>query len=57
MYRGSNYDLFQQSLIAFIIIALVFVPFLRWAFTSKKEAENRRYRRKLKKDLKRLKRK
>jgi hypothetical protein len=57
MYSGSSYDLFLQSLFAFIIIGLVFVPFMKWAFTSKAERARKIEAKLLKQDLRRLKRK
>jgi hypothetical protein len=57
MYGGNNYDLFLQSISGFLIIALVFIPFLKWAFTSKSHREGRLEERRLRRDLKKLKRK
>jgi hypothetical protein len=52
---GSDYQLYLQSLGGFIIILVVFVPFLKWAFTPPATKERKREARRLKKDLKRLK--
>jgi len=57
MYAGSNYELYLQSLGGFLIIIFIFVPFLKWAFTSKSHREFKKLQKELKKDLKRLKRK
>jgi large-conductance mechanosensitive channel len=57
VFNGGNYDLFLQSLSGFLIIALIFVPFLRWAFTSKSDREHRQKQRELKRDLRKLRRK
>jgi hypothetical protein len=57
MYVGSNYELYLQSLSAFIIIALIFIPILKWGFTSKSDRAEKKRKRELKRDLARLKRK
>jgi succinate dehydrogenase/fumarate reductase cytochrome b subunit len=54
---SSSYDLFLQSLSGFLIIVLIFVPFLKWAFTSKSQREEKARARQLKQDLKKLRRK
>lgn len=61
MYRGSNYELFIQSIVVFLIIFFVFIPFLKWAFISKTQQEERKrqreQRREIKRELRRIKRK
>lgn len=61
MYRGSSYELFIQSIFGFLVIAFVFIPFLRWAFTSKSQQaakkQQRIERRQLKRELRKIKRK
>jgi F0F1-type ATP synthase membrane subunit b/b' len=52
---GSDYQLYLQSLGGFLIILVIFVPFLKWAFTSPSAKAEKRRKRKLKEDLKRLK--
>jgi hypothetical protein len=52
---GSDYQLYLQSLGGFIIILVIFVPFLKWAFTPPAAKERKKEARRLKKDLKRLK--
>ena len=57
MYRGSNYDLFLQSLSGFLIIALIFIPILKWGFTTRTDKKTKMDRRNLRRDLMRLRRK
>jgi len=52
---GSDYELYLQSLGGFLIILFIFVPFLKWAFTSPSDRAEKRRKRLLKRDLKRLK--
>jgi succinate dehydrogenase/fumarate reductase cytochrome b subunit len=55
MYAGSNYELYLQSLAGFLIILFVFVPFLKWAFTSKSHKEFKKLKRELRKESQSLK--
>jgi succinate dehydrogenase/fumarate reductase cytochrome b subunit len=57
MYAGSNYELYLQSLAGFLIIIFIFVPILKWGFTSKSHREHKNLKKSLKRDLLRLKRK
>jgi len=61
MYRGSSYELFIQSIFGFLVITFIFIPFLRWAFTSKAAQEARKQqrleRRQMKRELRKIKRK
>lgn len=57
MYAGSNYELYLQSLAGFLIVIFIFVPILKWGFTSKSHREHKNLKKALKRDLLRLKRK
>jgi hypothetical protein len=57
MYVGSDYQLYLQSLAGFIIIGIIFVPFLKWAFTSKSHRQFKKEQKEIRRDLKRLRRK
>jgi len=57
MYAGSDYELYLKSLGAFLIIALIFVPIMKWAFTSKSDRHHKKVKREIRRDLAKLKRK
>lgn len=57
MYVGSDYELYLQSLAGFLIIVLIFVPILKWGFTSKSDREYQNLKKALKREMQRAKRK
>lgn len=52
---GSDYELYLQSLGGFLIILVIFVPFLKWAFTSQDAKARKKEAKRLRKELKKIK--
>lgn len=57
MLGGINNALFLQSLAGFFVMSFIFIPFLKWAFPSKKDDENKALIKQLRKEIKDIKRK
>jgi hypothetical protein len=57
MLGGINNALWFQSIAGFFVMAFIFIPFLKWAFPSKKDNANKALIRQLRKEIKEIKRK
>jgi hypothetical protein len=57
MLGGINNGLFFQGFGGFIVLGLILIPLMRWIFQSPSEKRARLERKRIKKDLRRLRRK